>query len=117
MHINMSSAKIIETFSSNEVFEVGFKEPYVEYKYNEGIKFPICHFPVILRRHPRYYVLNILGPVGLLWMMSFVPFALPVDSGERVSLLITAFLALSVYQLILIDHVPISSLHLPVFSK
>ena len=61
MHINMSSAKNAENFSSNEVFEVGFKEPYVEYKYNEGIEFP---FPGHSSTPPSLLRVKYLGASG-----------------------------------------------------
>ena len=102
---------------SNEEFEVSLKRSSTKYEEFEGVKFAKCHFPIILRRRPSYYVVNILMPVALLSLMSFTPFALPVDSGERVSLLITAFLALSVYELILTEYVPITSIRIPVLSK
>ena len=103
---------------SNEEFEVSFTEPSMQYAHGSlgGLQFATCHFPVILRRRYLYYVVNILNPVALLSLMSLVPFALPVDPGERVSLLITAFLALSVYELILAEHVPITSINIPILS-
>ena len=119
-YINMSAlaGNVAKTFSvSNDEFEVSFMEPSMHHDYYKGEEFSTCHFPVFLRRRYMYYVVNILNPVTLLSLMSLAPFALPVDSGERVSLLITAFLALSVYELILTEHVPITSLHIPVLSK
>ena len=118
INISVTGVHATNIFSvSNEEFEVSFREASIEYRNVNGLQYATCHFPVILRRRYLYYIVNIVDPVVLLSFMSLVPFAMPVDSGERVSLLITTFLALSVYQLILTEHVPIASLHIPALSK
>ena len=74
-------------------------------------------FQIILLRRSGYYVLNIILPCCLLAFLSLVTFCLPVNSGERVSLQITVLLSQSVYQLILTNYVPVTSINIPVLSE
>ena len=80
-------------------------------------KFSSAVFQIILLRRSGYYVLNIILPCCLLAFLSLVTFCLPVNSGERVSLQITVLLSQSVYQLILTNYVPVTSINIPVLSE
>ena len=74
-------------------------------------------FKITLARRSDYYVLNIILPCSLLAILSLVTFCLPVSSGERVSLQITVLLSQSVYQLILTNYVPVTSINMPILSE
>ena len=74
----------------------------------EGItvSIPGVSFTLTLQRIPVYYLLNIIIPTLTLACLSALTFAVPVDSGEKLSLGISILLAFSVFMLILQDNTP-----------
>ena len=54
-------------------------------------------FKIVIQRKPMYYVTNILLPVILLGCLIAVVFAIPAESGEKISYSITVLLAMSVF--------------------
>ncbi|XP_025113416.1 acetylcholine receptor subunit delta-like [Pomacea canaliculata] len=71
-------------------------------------------FSLQLKRRPAFYVLNIILPVVLLAMTSSLVFALPAESGEKMSLSITVLLAFAVYLTLLTDAMPKTSVQVSV---
>ena len=67
---------------------------------------PGVSFTLTLERIPLYYLLNIIIPTATLACLSALSFAVPVDSGEKLSLGISILLAFSVFMLILQDNTP-----------
>ena len=67
---------------------------------------PGVRFTLTLKRIPVYYLLNIIIPTVTLACLSALTFAVPVDSGEKLSLGISILLAFSVFMLILQDNTP-----------
>ena len=67
---------------------------------------PVVRIILILERKPLYYVLNIIIPTIVLATLSALNFAVPVDSGEKLTLGISILLAFSVFMLILQDNTP-----------
>ena len=78
--------------------------------------YPTVVFNVILKRRAMYYMLNLIIPCGLITIVSLFSFILPPNSGERVSLVITILLALSVYMMIVTESMPHSAVT-PLASK
>ena len=76
---------------------------------------PGASFTLTLKRRPLYYLLNIVIPSLVLAVLSALTFAVPVDSGEKLSLGISILLAFSVFMLILQDNTPESDS--PVLGK
>ena len=66
------------------------------------------------RRHPAFYILNVLVPVVLMSLLTPLVFVLPEESGERVSYSVTLLLSLSVFMGIVAGHLPQSSEPLPI---
>ncbi|XP_061172731.1 neuronal acetylcholine receptor subunit alpha-9-like [Saccostrea echinata] len=64
---------------------------------------------LILKRKSLYFVINMLAPILLLSLLNPLVFALPVESGERVSYAITIFLSFAVFMTLLSDSMPKSS--------
>ncbi|XP_025112892.1 neuronal acetylcholine receptor subunit beta-3-like [Pomacea canaliculata] len=62
-----------------------------------------------LKRRPEFYILNIILPVFFLAMTSPLVFALPAQSGEKMSLSITVLLAFAVYLTLVTDSMPKTS--------
>ena len=73
---------------------------------NDTFYMPGINFSFTLVRRPLHYLLNIIIPCITLAALSAFNFAVPVDSGERLSLGISILLAFSVFMLILQDNTP-----------
>ena len=82
------------------------KEPY-----------PSIIFTVRVRRRMLYYVSNLIIPCAVIAALAFLSFYLPVDSGERISLVITVLLAMTVYMLMVSNSMPPTSEVIPLIGK
>lgn len=82
------------------------KEPY-----------PSIIFTVRVRRRVLYYVSNLIIPCAVIAALAFLSFYLPVDSGERISLVITVLLAMTVYMLMVSNSMPPTSEVIPLIGK
>lgn len=71
------------------------KEPY-----------PDVTFTIHMRRGSLFYVVNLIAPCLLIFIISFLGFFLPVESGEKVNLEITILLALVVFLLMVGEMMP-----------
>ena len=59
--------------------------------------YPSITYTVRIRRRILYYVSNLIVPCGVIAALAFLSFWLPAESGERISLVITVLLAMTVY--------------------
>ena len=64
---------------------------------------------ITLERKPMYYILNIFLPICLLTLLNLFVFLLPVESGEKVSFVVTIFLSLAVFLTIVSGEIPENS--------
>lgn len=87
-------------------------------------KFPCCPVPysyviytLRIRRRTMYYVSNLIIPCGVIAALAFLSFYLPADSGERISLVITVLLAMTVYMLMVSNTMPPTSEVIPLIGK
>ena len=69
-----------------------------------------------IKRQPLYYTLNLILPCTVIAILAFMAFVLPSNHGERVSLVITVLLAMSVYMLIVSSTLPQTSDAIPVIG-
>ena len=83
-----------------------------------------CPFPfyevqyrLIFKRHSDFYIKFMIVPVILLCALSLMVFYLPPDSGEKVTLCMTNFLALVVFQQIITENMPPSGNESPVLGR
>lgn len=90
----------------NTVYYTCCKDPYVDITY-------IVH----VQRRVLFYLNNIIIPCVILNLMTLLAFLLPHDSGERISLVITVLLGLTVYMLIFTENIPNSSVVIPMIGK
>lgn len=79
--------------------------------------FPTIIFTVRVRRRMLYYVSNLIIPCAIIAALGFLSFYLPVDCGERISLVITVLLAMTVYMLMVSNSMPPTSEVIPLISK
>jgi len=64
------------------------------------------HFYVYLSRKPFFYLLNLVVPAALISILGVACFVVPWDGGERVTLMVTTLLTLTVYVVLVIENLP-----------
>ena len=70
----------------------------------------------IKRLTSQYYWINIIAPSTIIWVLTLLSFILPSDNGERVTLVVSALVALSVYMLIASSFLPVTSEAVPILG-
>ena len=71
-------------------------------------------FIITVRRRPLYHLIHVIFPMLLLHCLSLVPFFVPPEGGERMSVGVTTFLSFSLFSLIITEQSPESSTSLPI---
>ena len=74
-------------------------------------------FTVHIRRRSLFYVYNLILPCILLATLTTFSFSFPPGSGERIALVITILLGLTVYMLIFTENIPQTSEVVPLIGK
>ena len=82
------------------------KEPY-----------PDLTFEILMKRGSLFYIINLIAPCFLIFLVSFLGFFLPVESGEKVNLEMTILLALVVFLLMVGDTMPPTPDCVPILGK
>jgi len=93
------------------------QENLVSYPCCPGQYFADVTFFITLRRKHLYYVINLVIPCMSMNILTILAFYLPSSSGEKIGITISVFLSLSLFQLVLFDLTPTSSLKLPLIGK
>lgn len=90
----------------------------------DAVKYSCCKhrfvtitYTVHIQRRVLFYMNNIIVPCIILNILTLLAFLLPHDSGERISLVITVLLGLTVYMLIFTENIPNSSVVPPMIGK
>ena len=68
--------------------------------------YPIYTVTMELQRKPSFYVIILMVPSILVSLISVIGFMLPSESGEKVSLQLTALLSYSLVLLVIVDIIP-----------
>ncbi|XP_073240795.1 neuronal acetylcholine receptor subunit alpha-10-like isoform X3 [Porites lutea] len=79
--------------------------------------YPDVTFNLHLRRKPGFFLYNIIIPCLVIAALAVLTFVLPPEIGERVTLVIESFLALSFVVLMVSDSVPVTSDSSPLLTK
>ena len=89
-----------------------------------SMKYDCCDTPYVniefeftLQRKPLYYVHNLVTPCVLQMIIILSTFFLPLESGERIGVVITILLVFAVYLQVLRESLPESSSSTPLLSK
>lgn len=90
----------------NKILYTCCPEPYLDITYN-----------VTIRRKTLFYTVNLLIPIVSINMLTVLAFYLPADCGEKISLCISILLSLSLFQLLLMEIMPPTSLTMPLLGK
>ena len=83
-----------------------FPEPY-----------PYVVYRFVMKRRILYYLTNLIIPCIMISFLAFLSFCLPVQSGERIALVITMLLSMTVYMMLIFNFMPPSSEVIPLVSK
>ncbi|XP_045179220.2 neuronal acetylcholine receptor subunit alpha-2-like [Mercenaria mercenaria] len=78
--------------------------------------YPQLDFWIYLRRRTQFYNLNVMMPIILTSLMVALVFIVPVDSGEKLSYVLTVFLALAVLLTIVANSLPPTSITISVLG-
>ncbi|XP_048583770.1 neuronal acetylcholine receptor subunit alpha-10 [Nematostella vectensis] len=88
------------------------------------VKYSCCPDPYIditytfiLQRKFLFYINNLIFPIVALAVLAMFGYYLPAESGERISLVITIMLGLTVYTLIFTENIPATSEVTPLLSR
>jgi len=68
--------------------------------------YPDVTFTIHMRRGSLFYVVNLIAPCFLIFVISFLGFFLPVETGDKVNLETTILLALVVFLLMVGETMP-----------
>lgn len=79
--------------------------------------YPDVTFYIRLRRKTLFYNINLVIPCICITMLTIYEFYLPSDCGEKISLCISLLLSLSLFQLLLMEIIPPTSLKVPLIGK
>ena len=74
--------------------------------------FPQISFLLLIRRKTLYYMYTIIFPCMMISTLTVLVFRLPPDSGEKITLGVTALLAFSVFMLTIAESLPSESIPL-----
>ena len=83
-----------------------FPEPY-----------PYVVYRFVMKRRILYYLTNLVIPCVVISFLAFLSFCLPVKSGERIALVITMLLSMTVYMMLIFDFMPPTSELIPLVGK
>ncbi|XP_060576263.1 acetylcholine receptor subunit alpha-like [Ruditapes philippinarum] len=88
--------------------------------YNSSISYSpeasYIDFNLYLERKPRFVIVNVILPVIFMAFLNTMIFAIPVESGERISYSITVLLAVAVFLTLVGDNLPKTSSPMSIFS-
>lgn len=89
----------------NEVFYGCCPEPY-----------PDLTFEIRIKRRTLFYINNLIVPCIVLALLTATAFLFPPETGERISLMITILLGMTVFMIVVIEAIPSTSEVTPLIS-
>ncbi|XP_070535135.1 neuronal acetylcholine receptor subunit beta-3-like [Ptychodera flava] len=106
---NLTVEEVVQ-YKNYEWKITGISSEVIFHKNNVDIAFEsLAIYGLEMERVPLYYLMNIVFPSSMMFLLSFCVFWLPPDSGERLSFAVTLLVALSVFQLLVGDALPTNS--------
>ena len=79
--------------------------------------YPSVVYRFVMKRRILYYLANLVIPCIMISFLAFLSFCLPVQSGERIALVITMLLSMTVYMMLIFNFMPPNSEVIPLVSK
>ena len=124
-----------KSYLSNELFLVSTFDEVNLYRFEENVEWELLSATsrvlvsneggistqsfrntLTLKRRSEFIIIHSFVPVILLSILNILDFVLPAESGEKISLSITMFLAFAIFLSMLSDSLPKNSLTLPILS-
>ncbi|XP_050409464.2 acetylcholine receptor subunit alpha-like [Patella vulgata] len=103
-----------QTITTNAVFKVQWMDELLKWNPDNfggiGIKVTVR---LTLTRRPTFILLNVYLPIIILSFLNAAVFAVPVDSGEKLSYVLTVLLSLAVFMSTVSGMLPTTSNHTP----
>ena len=102
-----------------EVITVTLKNSAIVSKLSKNftLSYPCFKVNIDLKRRPKFYVVSLILPLLSVVFIPTIGFLLPIESGEKVSLQVTAFLSYMVLLLVVIEVIPATADNFPVIGK
>ncbi|XP_062594337.1 neuronal acetylcholine receptor subunit alpha-3-like [Saccostrea cucullata] len=72
---------------------------------------------LIIQRLPSYVIINIFIPIFILSILNLLCFLLPIESGEKMGMVLAIFLTFAVFVTLISDSMPKSSVNLSMFGN
>ncbi|CAH8506144.1 unnamed protein product [Schistosoma rodhaini] len=72
---------------------------------------------LFLQRRSFFYIWNIVIPCILLTLLTLITFWTPIDSGEKVTLGLSVFLAFSMFMMLMAERVPPTAKNIPLIGE
>lgn len=79
--------------------------------------YPTVTYRVVLKRKMLFYMTSLIIPCVIIAILAFLSFCLPVECGERISLVITVLLSMTVFMLLAFNFMPATSEMIPLVGK
>ncbi|XP_046842942.1 neuronal acetylcholine receptor subunit alpha-10-like [Xenia sp. Carnegie-2017] len=79
--------------------------------------YPSVTLNIHIRRRALFYLFNLVIPCAVIAILAALAFCLPSNNGERISLVVTVLLSLTVYMLIVSENMPPTSEVVPLIGK
>ena len=114
--VSNSDEVILHRFEENVEWELVSATSNVIASNEGGISTQGFRNTLTLKRRPAFIIVHSVLPMMLLSVLNILVFVLPTESGEKISLSITMFLAFAIFLTMLSDSLPRNSLTLPIFS-
>lgn len=114
--INVLPHVNLESFTENVEWELLKAKSSTQKMKMHGLDGQVFRNTLKLKRRILFVTIHSVAPLILLSSLNILVFALPVESGEKVSLSITLFLAFAIFLTMLSESLPKNSLTLPIFS-
>lgn len=83
----------------------------------DDASYPILGVTLYLKRHSRFYILNVVVPFLALGMLASMVFLIPPDTGERISFGISAMVSFTVLFMFILELMPSSGDITPILGK
>lgn len=74
-------------------------------------------YTVKIRRRPLFYLNNLILPCIVLALLTSISFLFPPETGERISLVITVLLGMTVFMIVFTEAIPATSESTPLIGK
>ena len=79
--------------------------------------YPDITYYLVIERLPMHNVFKVLVPCVVIQTTALMSFCLPIASGEKVSLSVMTLVSLIVFQLMISEHLPTQSAHVPLIGN